>query len=90
MQVFEREFNKPTDIILKWTTLSPPKKKMKIIYEPKEFIIDDELKKQENELKYGKYLEQYYKKKQQKLENLQNKEENDKNNNILKSNNSTL
>ena len=88
MQVFEREFNKPTDIILKWTTLSPPKKKMKIIYEPKEFIIDDELKKQENELKYGKYLEQYYKKKQQKLENLQNKEENDKNNNILKSNNS--
>ena len=27
LRVFEREYNKPTGLILKWTTLNPPKKK---------------------------------------------------------------
>ena len=76
MQVFEREFNKPTGLILNWTTLNPPKKKMKIIYEPKEFIIDKELNEQENEIKFGRYLDKYYNKKQinmKKLEELNKK-----------------
>ena len=72
MRVFEREYNKPTGLKLKWTQLNPPKKNVKIIYEPKEFILDKELKDQENEIQFGKYLDNYYKQKKTKLEKIKN------------------
>jgi hypothetical protein len=72
MRIFEREFNKPTGLKLKYTVLNPPKKRMKIIYEPKEFIIDKKLNEQENEIQFGRYLNNYYKQRQDKLEQLNN------------------
>ena len=66
LRVFEREYNKPTGLKLKWTVLNPPKKRMKIIYEPKEFILDKEL----NELEFGRYLNQYHKQKEEKLKKM--------------------
>ena len=67
LRVFEREYNKPTGLKLKWTVLNPPKKRMKIIYEPKEFILDKEL----NELEFGRYLNQYHKKKEEQLKKME-------------------
>ena len=75
LRVFEREYNKPTGLILKWTVLNPPKKNMKIIYEPKEFILDKELNEQENEIQFGRYLNQYHKTRKEKLEKLKNNPE---------------
>ena len=86
LRVFEREYNKPTGLILKWTSLNPPKKNVKIIYEPKEFILDKELKDHENEIQFGKYLDQYYRQRQirqKKLDKIQNnRKEPDKNLNL--------
>ena len=72
LRVFEREFNKPTGLVLKWTVLNPPKKSMKLIYEPKEFILDKELNDQENEIKFGRYLNKYHKQRKEKLDKIQN------------------
>ena len=80
LRVFEREYNKPTGLILKWTTLNPPKKKVKIIYEPKEFILDEDLKDKENEIQFGRYLDKYYKQKQTQLDKIQNNPEEGKKN----------
>ena len=48
---------------------------MKIIYEPKEFILDKELNEQENEIQFGRYLNQYHKTRKEKLEKLKNNPE---------------
>jgi hypothetical protein len=51
MRIFERRYNKPTGLKLKWTVLNPPKKNIKVIYKPKEFILSDDFFQEENELK---------------------------------------
>ena len=80
LRIFEREYNKPTGLKLKWTILNPPKKKMKIIYEPKEFILDKEL----NEQEFGRYLEQYHKQKEEKLNKMSQKPKEAKKSNLNK------
>ena len=78
LRIFEREFNKPTGLILKWTVLNPPKKRMKIIYEPKEFILDKDLNEQENEFQFGRYLNQYHKQKEDQLNKMNQKRKEEK------------
>ena len=39
MRIFEREYNKPTGIKLRWIKLNPPKKKIKFIHAPQNFIL---------------------------------------------------
>ena len=51
MRIFERGFNKPTGLKLKWTVLNPPKKNVKVIYKPKEFILSNDFFKEEKDLK---------------------------------------
>ena len=51
MRVFERGYNKPTGLKLKWTVLNPPKKNVKVIYKPKEFILSNDFFEEEKDLK---------------------------------------
>ena len=82
MRVFERGYNKPTGLKLQWTVLNPPKKKIKVIYKPKEFILSDDFFEEENELKYKLNL----------FKNLKNrkKNENEKITNLGKNKNKTI
>ena len=85
MRIFERSYNKPTGLNLKWTILNPPKKNIKVIYNPKEFIISDDFFEEENELKLKYNL---YKNLQK---NRRNKSHgNEKNTNIGKNKNKTI
>ena len=51
MRIFERGYNKPTGLRLKWTVLNPPKKNVKVIYKPKEFILSNDFFEEEKDLK---------------------------------------
>ena len=82
MQIFEREFNKPTGLKLRWTVLNPPRKKMKIIYQPKEFIFDKEFNENENEIQFGRYLNQYHKTKKDKINQLKKNQDQKQNKNL--------
>ena len=88
MRIFERGYNKPTGLKLKWTVLNPPKKNIKVIYKPKDFIITNDFFEEENELqlKYKYYLNDM--KKNKKNKNIKNK--NEKITNIGKNKNKTV
>ena len=90
MRIFERGYNKPTGLKLKWTVLNPPKKNIKVIYKPKDFIITDDFFEEENELqlKYNYYLNNMKNKKNKKNKN--NKNQNEKITNIGKNKNKTV
>ena len=88
MRIFERAYNKPTGLKLKWTVLNPPKKNIKVIYKPKEFILSDEFLEEENELKL-KYNLLKNIEKRKKNKNKKNNE-NEKNTNIGKNKNKTV
>ena len=51
---------------------------MKIIYEPKEFILDKDLNEQENEFQFGRYLNQYHKQKEDQLNKMNQKRKEEK------------
>ena len=85
MGVFERTYNKPTGLKLKWTVLNPPKKNIKVIYKPKEFILSDDFFEEENELKLKYDLFKKLKNKKRRKIN-----ENEKDTNIGKPKNQTV
>ena len=101
MRIFERGYNKPTGLKLRWTVLNPPKKNIKVIYKPKEFVLSDDFLEEENDLryKYNLYKERMNKNKKnenEKLTNIGKKknktvyESKNSNNNLSSSNNSQV
>ena len=84
MRIFERGYNKPTGLRLKWTVLNPPKKNIKVIYKPKEFILSDDFFREENELKLKYNLNR------RKMNNKKPKNENERITNIGKNKNKEI